>query len=207
MTTPLNPHSTETTRPRRRRKALLFGIAGLVAAGVAAGGALTSLNTVLGDNHFKAAVPTDAAGVHGSLLEVTGAPFDKEFDTTTYNDLVQGTWNVVNHGDADTVFDGTLAPNSTVDDSLAKNLKVYYGDEGTADTNTQWHAAGTLANPVSYDAALGLGPEHKIGGNKTISIPVRVLLQDPTKLDGDPETTLHVDADFTVSYLLPESAK
>jgi hypothetical protein len=184
-----------------KKRAGVLGAAALLVAGVAGVGAVTTLTTALTGNHFSADVRAeDDDPVTGARVEVTGDPIVHTFDTTKYNDVAPGTWTITNHGTDGAPFDGTFAPTGEISASLAENLTVQYGDDIVAGQPTTWRDAGTLANPVSYADALSLKDATLAGGESRV-VPVRVILSDPTALEGDAGETLTVGATFTVTYV------
>jgi hypothetical protein len=202
------PTTDDATRPRRRRLWAL-GLIGVLGAGAVGVGALTTLETVLGDNRLEAELPEEGeTAPGGARLEIDGQPLVHTFQNVWNQDPVEATWVLTNRGTDATSWNGTLEPRGTVPDSLARALEVEYGvvSGGT----TTWYEAGTFAEPRSFADAVGAVGSNVIAGEGTIQIAVRVSLPDPTLLDaGEADTgatTLAVDADFVVSYLNPRAA-
>jgi hypothetical protein len=194
----LNAQNERTGRPRRK-VAVIATVAALAAGGIGIG-ALVTYQTAIEGNHFQATVGDGE--VEGALLQLSGDALVHEFDTAVYNDAVEGTWTLTNAGTSAVTYDGTLAPVGAMSDTLAQNLEVYYGEVGTGGATTAWRAAGTLAAPVSYADALALG-EATIDADEVRTIPIRVVLADPTALAGEIGDLHDVKANFTVEYLAP----
>lgn len=191
------------SRVMSKKKIGAVAVAGLLVAGIAGSGAVTTLYTSIANNHFQATIPDKDTEVTGALLTLSGDPLVHTFNTSVYGDRVQGTWTLTNSGNTAAPYNGTLAPVGTMSDSLAKALTVQYGVENTEGV-ISWHDAGTLAAPLTY--AQATNTEHSINGGAKQEIPVRVVLQDPTALEGEPGADLSVNATFTVSYVDPNSA-
>ncbi len=183
-----------------KKRAGVLAAAALLVAGAVGTGAVTTLTTALSGNQLSADVRSDDDPISGARVVVTGDPIVHTFDTTKYNDIAPGTWTITNLGTDAAPFDGTFAPTGDIADSLAENLTVQYGDDIVAGQPTTWHDAGTLAAPVSYADALSLADATLAGGESRV-VPVRVILSDPTALQGTAGETLTVGATFTVTYV------
>lgn len=194
-------HATTFSKTKKRVAGL--AVAGLLVAGMAGTGAFSTLSTVLSGNQFSADVPaTDAPDPEGALLKVDGQPVVHTFDTTKLNDMAVGSWTLTNSGPTATTWNGKLEVTS-VSNSLAQNLEVSYGVGDSA--GTVWYDAGTVAAPLSVADALG-AQSVDIAGKEIVPIQVRIVLPNPALLEGEPETTLSVDANFTVEYLSGNAA-
>jgi hypothetical protein len=185
----------------RKKVAAAVGVGALVAA-MAGTGALNTLYTSITGNQFRAAVPAETDTAEGALLEITGTPIDKTFNTGQYNDQAQATWTLTNHGPDATEFDGTFEVTNPVSDELAAALSVEYGVTNAAGDITRWRPAGTLDAPRTFADVLGIS---EIEGESELAIPVRLVLADPSDLvdAGDEGDVLRVTADFVVSDLDP----
>ncbi|WIE70320.1 hypothetical protein [Curtobacterium sp. MCLR17_054] len=186
--------------------------AGVIAAALAVGaagiGAVTTLNTTLTGNHLTAVAPDPTSPPTGGLVSISGAPLVKEFDGTEYNQLAESTWTLTNKGDKAAPFDGVLQQLKGSDPALADALTLQFGEQKGSDT--VWHDAGTLADPVSYDEALSLDDSEALvpENDGTVTIPVRVVLADPTVLPYDganPDKKFTLDANFVVNYTDPNT--
>jgi hypothetical protein len=191
--------ATIVTPDKKNRKKLwtVVGV-GALAAAVAGGGALSTLTTAIDGNRFAGAVPGEGP-LDGAQLVISGQAIDHTFDTTSFHsgEYAQGTWTLVNNGGDAAAWDGTLAATGEVPASLAGALEVEFGDGSGG-----WHAAGTLAEQVSYATALGIAG-NELAGESQVVIPVRLSLPDPSLLSGTEGELLEVLADFTVTYLNP----
>ncbi|OAZ42344.1 hypothetical protein A9Z40_01745 [Microbacterium arborescens] len=193
----------EKTQSNKNRKKLLAVIAaGALGVGMVGVGANWDHVTSIVDNRFSATAPgSDIDDIGGALLTVAGAPIDHVFDTTKYNQFVDATWTVTNKGGDAAQYAASFETRGDISPNLAQNLQVRYGVTDASGQVTSWVAAGTLAEPVEFTAALGLASA--IEGNASIQVPVRILLEDPTVLEGDAGDEHRVTADFVVSYMNP----
>ena len=199
--------SNETTKNDSRKKKIwtVVGV-GALAVAVAGGGALSTLYTSIADNRFAAAVPEDTEEVptEGALLRISGEPISYRFDSANFNDRVVGEWVLTNEGTMAAPFDGGFELREQVSAELARALDVEYGVVDGSGAVTRWVPAGTVADTASFAEVLGID---SIEGGQSIPVHVRVLLTDPSLIEGAGEVgdELEVRADFTVSYLDPLS--
>lgn len=190
---------------KKQKRLGALGVAALLVTGAVGTGAVTTLTTALTGNRFSADVPAlDENGkplvpVTGAKIEVSGAPLVYKFDVTKYNDTVQGTWTVINRGDIAAPYNGTLVTAGDVSASLAEQLTVQYGKVSRNGALVSWEDAGTLAKPLTYAEAMG-SAQLSLAAGASQSIPVRVILPDPTKLKGTKGETLTVNGTFKVTY-------
>lgn len=176
-----------TVRWRSRTRWALVSVA---AAGLAVGG-------------DAAAAGTRAANVDpATAITVQGEPLTHTFDLAHPGDAVAGEWRVTAAGAANSAapvpFDGVLTSDRPVTETLARGLAVEYGRVDAVGQLVEWHAAGTLAEPVSYGDALGAEPRVHAGGQ--VVVPVRVSLPDPAAVTGAPGEVQVVRAAFVVSW-------
>lgn len=191
----------ENTR-NRNKKFLAVGVAVALGAGTVGVGANWDHITSVVGNQFSATVTdVDPGEVGGALLTIAGEPINHDFDTTQFNDVAAARWTLTNRGTTPAQYAATFESTGTISQNLAENLDVFYGVTNAAGDVTSWTPAGTMAAPVEYTTAMGTGSE--IAGSSSISIPVRIVLEDPTLLEGDEDTVHSVVADFTVSYMNP----
>lgn len=160
--------------------------------GAAAAGAVL---LVAGPSPAHAAVPGA-----GEALRVTGAALVHVFDLSVPGDQVTGEW-VVAAETAAVAYDGVLEVRTPATSALAPALVVEYGRVAADGSLLGWYGAGTVAEPLTYGAALGVSPTAR--ATAPTRIPVRVSLPDPGPvrhaLDADDDAL--VEATFTVSYL------
>lgn len=191
----------ENTR-NRNKKLLAAGVAVALGAGTVGVGANWDHITSVVGNQFSATVSdVDPGEVGGALLTIAGDPINHDFDTTQFNDVAEARWTLANRGTAPAQYAATFESTGTISQNLAENLDVFYGVTNAAGDVTSWTPAGTMAAPVEYTTAMGTGSE--IAGSSSIDIPVRIVLEDPTLLEGEADTVHSVVADFTVSYMNP----
>lgn len=184
----------------RNKKLLAVGVAAALGAGTIGVGANWDHITSVVGNQFTATVKdVDPGEVGGALLTIAGAPIVHDFDTTKFNDVVEARWTVTNRGTDPAQYAANFEPTESISQNLAENLDVFYGVTDEAGEVTSWRPAGTMADPVEYTAVMDEGTE--IAGNSSMVVPVRIVLEDPTLLEGDEETVHSVVADFTVSYM------
>jgi len=188
-----------------KKKLALMAAAGLLVAGIAGAGAVTTLTASLGGNEFSAKIDSETTP-EGALITVTGDPLVHEFDIATFNDSVEGTWSINNVGTVPAIYDGVLNATGEVPASLAEQLRVEYGIPGEAAGETRWLEAGTLAAPNSFADTLRLAGafDASLDATQTQTVLVRVTLLDPTQLQGEDGDTLTVHASFDVSYYADE---
>lgn len=192
----------EKTQPKKNRTKVLAVIAaGALGVGAIGVGANWDHVTSIVDNRFSATAPDDREEIGGALLSVAGAPIDHVFDTTKYNQYVDATWTVTNRGSDAARYAANFESTGEISANLAQNLQVRYGVTDDAGQVTRWVNAGTLADPVEFTSALGL--PSSIGGDASIQVPVRIVLEDPTALEGEAGDEHRVTADFVVSYMNP----
>lgn len=196
--------STSTpTRPTSRSKKIwtIVGV-GALAAAVAGGGALSTLVTSIDGNRFTAPVPGSTTQPGGALLTIDGTPINHPFETGAYNQLVQASWELENHGPDTATFDASFRTLADIDPALADALTVSYGLHDADGTLVGWADGGTVARPTPFATATGID---SIAGHTTIPVLVEVKLEDPSVLADDSAVggTLTVVADFVVSYLDP----
>ncbi|RMI14025.1 hypothetical protein [Cellulomonas triticagri] len=196
--------TTPQTQDSRKKKIWTVVGVGALAAAIAGAGAVSILNTTIGDNRFKAEVPTEGEGVtRGVHLAIAGQEFDETFDAITANRQYQREWVLTNSGPDTGTFDGEFTNFSQLDAALGDALTIEYQVTGDG-IDTGFVPAGTLASGASFADATGIST---IDGNETLTITVRVTLVDPTVLgttpEGDDPVTLNVAGDFVVSYTNP----
>lgn len=196
-----------TAAPKKSRKKLWAAVGvGVLAVAVAGGGALTTLNTTISGNDFRALVPQSSDQPEGALLQISGAPIDHVFDSDTFNHQVRADWTLVNRGLQAASFDGRFTTLANIDAELADALVVQYGVVNADGEVTGWRDGGTVAQPRGYATATGID---SIPGESELPIVVRVLLEDPTLIATENEDEvgqmLRVVADFVVSYMDPLS--
>lgn len=192
----------KTHTPNRNKKLLAVGVAVALGATTAGVGANWDHITSVVGNQFTATVTDlDPGEVGNALLVITGDPINHDFDTTKFNDVVEARWTLTNRGTATAQYAATFEPTESISQNLAENLDLFYGVTDAAGDVTSWTPAGTMAAPVEYTTAMGTGSE--FAGSTSIDIPVRIVLEDPTLLEGEADTLHTVVADFTVSYMNP----
>lgn len=177
---------------RLRWTALVAGSAlGLVVASVPA----PALASGPGSVPVSAAPGSDGDG----LVTVVGERLVYDFDPGVPGDSVTGRWEVRGRSGLPVPWDGVLAVDGQVSPVLARALAVHYGEVDADGALLTWHAAGTLADPVTYAEALSGAPS--VDAARSTVIPVRVSLPDPGLVTGEPGETMLVEAAFTVAYL------
>lgn len=193
----------EKTQSTKNRKKLLAVIAaGALGVGMVGVGANWDHVTSIVDNRFSATISDVAPEeIGGALLTVAGAPIDHTFDTTQYNQYVDATWTITNRGTDAAQYAANFEASSGISANLAQNLQIRYGVTDASGQVTNWVAAGTIAEPVEYTQAVGAASA--IAGSGTLQVPVRIVLEDPTVLEGEAGTEHRVTADFVVSYMNP----
>lgn len=182
------------------KKTMIAAAAAAVGVGTIGIGANWDHVTSVVGNQFSATVtdtPPDEIG--GALLVATGEAMDHTFDTTQFNQTAGATWTVTNRGTGAAQFSATFAATGEISQTLAENLDVQYAVTNADGEVVRWVPAGTIAAPLEYTRAVGTASE--IGGLESHEIQVRVVLEDPTLLEGEPETVLNVTADFDISYM------
>lgn len=192
----------KTQSTKNRKKVLSVIAAGALGIGMVGVGANWDHVTSIVDNRFSASVSDVAPEeIGGALLTVSGAPIDHTFDTTKYNQFVDATWTITNRGTEAAQYAANFETSSNISENLAQNLQVRYGVTDDSGQVIRWVSAGTIAEPVEYTQAVGAASA--VPGSSTLQVPVRIVLEDPTQLEGDVDTEHRVTADFVVNYMSP----
>jgi len=188
----------------KKSRILAASIAAAIAVSAAGVGAVTTLTTVIANNHVEAQKGNDDDNkTGGALLKLTGDPINYTFDGTKVQDSVVGNWTLKDIGDKDSVFKSAFSTKDFSNKDLEGLLRLDYGT--VKDGEITWHSGGTVAAPKSFEDATGGKGTIKAG--ETIRIPVRLTLDDPTKVPGKQGEKVSVDADFTVSYAGKDDSK
>lgn len=196
--------TTPQTQDSRKKKIWTVVGVGALAAAIAGAGAVSVLNTTIGNNSFSASVPGEGDEItRGVHLAIDGDAFDATFDATTVNRQFSKQWTLTNNGPDAGTFGAEFKNFSQLDQVLAGALSVEYQVTGDG-IATGYVDAGTLASGASFAEATGIST---IAGNSSLTIDVRVTLLDPSVLGTTPEgeepETLNVAGDFVVSYTNP----